>query len=52
MGERYQLTRCRGRWHVLTRDTANAVWFSLGGCTDLATATRIWLALLSEQDRK
>jgi hypothetical protein len=51
-----RLERWDGRWHVTVRRAAesatDAVWVSLGGCRAQLPALRLWLALLTQGDRR
>lgn len=52
MDKRYKLDHENGRWCVKAYDAANAVWFSVGGATDLNTTLKLWLGVLSNGKRK
>ena len=56
MAERFRLERRKGKWHVLAMQSAEtaaeAAWISLGGCGNVVTATRVWLACLGRGTRQ
>ena len=46
-GDRWQVSVSRG-----INSTSEAAWLSLGGCGDLGTALRLWLAIISRDAQK